>query len=158
MFTVTFDLFNASLLNKSINFLKTLLIPNYWMVVYIFKLYNGIYQSTMALQSDSIPMLTLQFWFVRACEMCPVKYYIKQFNLKLRPAQESGTVTDTGKVSQLSSMCVTGECTGNCGHPQKAKWQGGTVVVGNYNLFLHNIVLFFLLSLSLTFSHSLLLS
>lgn len=84
--------------------------------------------------------------------MCPVKYYIKQFNLKLRPAQESGTVTDTGKVSQLSSMCVTGECTGNCGHPQKAKWQGGTVVVGNYNLFLHNIFYFFLLSLSLTFS------
>lgn len=75
--------------------------------------------------------------------MCPVKYYVKQFNLKLRPAQESGTVTDTGKVSQLSSICVTGECTGNCGHPQKAKWQGGTVVVGNYNLFLHNIAFFF---------------
>ncbi len=75
-------------------------------------------------------------------KICPVKYYEKQFNLKLRPAQESDTVTDTGKVSQLSSMCVTGECIGNCGHPQKAKWQGGTVVVGNYNLFLHNISIF----------------
>ncbi len=44
VFTVTFDLithlhnhtfkFNASLLNKIINFLKTLLTPSFWMVVY----------------------------------------------------------------------------------------------------------------------------
>jgi len=37
VFTVTFDSFNASLLNKSINFFqrnKILLTPNFWMVVY----------------------------------------------------------------------------------------------------------------------------